>query len=153
MSGTANSLSSNHERRISVTFRHIDKMLADMEDALHVSASRMAFPQYLQDIDPEQRVEIEDHIRRIRAYLVQALERQGIERPPADIPVSRSLHTILTFVEIAVEELKPQYMRGYGEVPAEAAAKLNNVSVELRELVHQLSHYLTHASSHGRNHS
>ncbi len=142
MTSGSNSLSPNHERRMSVTFRHIDKMLGDMENALHISTSKMAFPQYAEDIDPERRAVIEEYIGRIRAHLVQALERQGIARPPADIPVSRSLHTILTFVEIAVEELKPQYMRGYGEIPAGAAAELNNVSGELRDLVRQLNRYL-----------
>lgn len=136
-------LSPNHERRISVTFRHVDKMLADIEDALHVSESRMAFPQHTQDVDPEHRAVIEKYISRIRAGLVRALERQGIAQPEADIPVSRSVRTILTFVEIALEELQPRYMRGYGEVPPERAAELNEISAELRETVRELNRYLT----------
>ena len=150
MTNRSNSLSPNHERRISVTFRYIDKMLKDMEDSVHASTSKMAFPQYVQDINPEQGVVIEEHIGRIRAHLVRALERQGIARPPADTPVSRSLHAILIFVEIAVEELKPQYMRGYGEIAAGAAAELNNVSEELRNLVQQLDQYLARVTTHDR---
>jgi len=41
VTGGPNSLNSNHERRLSVTFRHIDKLLAEMESALNVSTSSL----------------------------------------------------------------------------------------------------------------
>ncbi|MFZ1142417.1 MAG: dynamin family protein [Candidatus Sulfotelmatobacter sp.] len=140
---SANSLNSNHERRLTVTCRHIDKLLADMESTLNVSASKLAFPQYAPDLTSAQRRVIEDYISRIRAQLVRVLDGQNIERPRADIPVTRSLHSTLTFVDIAVEELKPEYMRGYGEVPPAAAVELNGIAGELQGLVRQLDHYLT----------
>lgn len=139
---SANSLNSNHERRLTVTCRHIDKLLADMESTLNVSASKLAFPQYAPDLTSAQRRVIEDYISRIRAQLVRVLDGQNIERPRADIPVTRSLHSTLTFVDIAVEELKPEYMRGYGEVPPAAAVELNGIAGELQGLVRQLDHYL-----------
>ena len=142
----ANSLNSNHERRLSVTCRYLDKLLADMENELNVSASKLAFPQYIPDIAPAQRRVIEDYIARIRAQLVRVLDGQGIERPSAEIPVSRSLHAVLTFIDIAVEELKPEYMRGYGEVPAAAAVELSGIAGELRGLVSQLDRYVVHGS-------
>src|ERR1700691_3002292 len=140
--GSVNSLNSNHERRLSVTCRYIDKLLADMEGILNVSSSRLAFPQYTPDLTSAQRRVIEDYISRIRAQLVRVLDGQNMERPLADIPVSRSLHSTLTFVDIAVEELKPEYMRGYGEVPSQAALELNGIAGELQSLVRQLDHYL-----------
>jgi GTP-binding protein EngB required for normal cell division len=140
---SANSLNSNHERRLAVTCRHIDKLLADMESALNVSASKLAFPQYAPDLTSAQKRVIEDYISRIRAQLVRVLDGQNMERPPADIPVSRTLHVTLTFVDIAVEELKPEYMRGYGEVHPATAIELNGIAGELQGLVRQLDHYLT----------
>lgn len=141
-----NTLNSNHERRLSVTCRHIDKLLADMESTLNVSASKLAFPQYAADLAPAQRRVIEDYITRIRAQLIRVLDGQNIERPPADIPVSRSLHVNLTFVDIAIEELKPEYMSGHGEVPPAAAVELNGIAGELQGLVRQLDHYLMRGS-------
>ena len=136
------SLNSNHERRLTVTCRYIDKLLAEIENALNVSASKLAFPQYVSDLSPAQRRVIEDYISRIRTQLARVLDGQGIERPPADIPVSRSLHSHLAFVEIAVEELKPEYMRGYGEIPPAAAVELDGIAGELQGLVRQLDQYL-----------
>ena len=125
-----------------MTCRHIDKLLAEMQSALNVSTSKLAFPQYAPDLSPAQRRVIEDYIGRIRAQLVRVLDGQSIERPPADIPVSRSLHSYLTFVDIATEELKPEYMRGYGEVPPAAGVELNGIAGELQGLVRQLDQYL-----------
>ncbi len=146
MSEKSNSLNSNHERRLSVTCRYIDKLLADIETSLNISASKLAFPHYASDLSPAQRRVIEDFISRIRAQLVRVLDGQGIERPPADIPVSRSLHTNLTFIDIAAEELKPEYMRGYGEVPPVAAIELDGIAAELQGLVRQLDRYVTRGS-------
>ena len=146
MTNGSSSLNSNHERRLSVTCRHIDKLLAEMESTLNVSASKLAFPQYAPDLSPAQRRVIEDYIGRIRAQLIRVLDGQGMERPPADIPVSRSLHSYLTFVDIATEELKPEYMRGYGEVPPAAAVELNGIAGELQGLVRQLDQYLMRGS-------
>ena len=41
-----------------------------------------------------------------------------------------------------MEELKPQYMRGYGELPEAAATELNGIVGELRGLVSKLDRYL-----------
>jgi len=137
-------LNPNHARRLSVTCRHIDKLLADMESAMSASGSKKAFPECLPDLTPVERQVIEDYIARIRSQLVRILDGQDIERPTASIPVSRSLRTILTFVGIAAEELQPKYMRGYGEIPPAAAIELNGIAAELLSLTNQLDQYITH---------
>lgn len=147
---SGNSLNSNHERRLSVTCRYIDKLLADMEMSLDISASKLAFPHYASDLSLAQRRVVEDYIARIRAQIVRALDDHGIERPPADIPVSRSLHANVAFMDIAIEELKPEYMRGYGEVPPAAAAELNEIAEELHGLVRKLNRYLMQQSQNSQ---
>jgi GTP-binding protein EngB required for normal cell division len=137
------SLNSNHQRRLTVTCRHIDRLLAEMEGALHVAGTKSAFPQYVPDLTRTQLRVVEDYIDRIRAQLIRVLDGQGIDRPRADVPVSRSLHSHLAFIEIAAEEMKPEYMRGYGEIPPAAAVELNGIAAELQGLVGQLDRYLT----------
>jgi hypothetical protein len=137
------SLNSNHARRLSVTCRHIDKLLADMENALAVADSRQAFPEYRSDVTPTQRRVIENYIARIRVQLVRVLDGQGIERPEPAIPVSRSLHIALTFINIAAVELQPRYMRGYGEMSTTAAGDLDRIASELAALTTELDRYVT----------
>lgn len=137
------SLSSNHARRLSVACRHIDKLLADMENALAVADSKRAFPEYLSDVTPAQRQAIEDYIARMRVQLGRVLDGQGIERPEPFIPVSRCVHTALTFIRIAAEELQPRYMLGCGEVSTAAATELNRIALELMSLATQFDDYVT----------
>jgi len=137
------SLNSNHARRLSITCRHTDKLLADMEGALSVAESKQAFPEYLLDVTPAQRRGVEDFIGRIRIQLARILDGQGIERPEPSIPVSRCLHTALTFITIAAEELQPRYMRGYGEISNAAGGDLNRIAAELIGLTAEFDHYVT----------
>ncbi|MGA7683639.1 MAG: hypothetical protein WCC32_17880 [Terriglobales bacterium] len=147
---TEESLNSNQARRLSVTCRYIDKLLADMESALAVVNTRQAFPEYVPDITPEDRAMIEDYAARIRRQLVRILESQGVVRPEPSIPVSRSLHTSLTFIAIAAEELHPRYMRGYGEVSPAAGAELKDIADTLLTLVHDFDRYVKDRMAHSQ---
>jgi GTP-binding protein EngB required for normal cell division len=128
--------------RLSVTCTYIDKLLQDVEEVLNATASKSPFPKYVADISPAQRRVIEDYIARLRAQLLRVLEGIRIPVPPARISAVHSLRTALTFIDIAVEELKPRYMRGYGEVPESAQETLNGIVAELDGLVRQLNTYL-----------
>jgi hypothetical protein len=63
---------------------------------------------------------------------------------PPEIPVSRSITTDLAFIEIAIEELKPRYLRGCGAVPEDAVEGLNGEIHELLSLVNSIEKYLRH---------
>ncbi|MGA3047548.1 MAG: hypothetical protein ABSD67_13030 [Terracidiphilus sp.] len=127
-------------RRLSATCKYIDGLLCDIQHALHSPESKSPFPHYLVNVSPAQVREIEDHIRRLRAQLLKALDWQHLKPEPAELPVSRSVMTDLGFVDIAVEELRPCHMRGCGAVPEDVIGGLNEVVNELRSLVHNISH-------------
>jgi GTP-binding protein EngB required for normal cell division len=129
--------------RLRVTCRYIDKLLAEIEEILHSTTSKAAFPRYATDILPAQRRTIEDYVERVRAQVVRVLEGQGIASEKSSIPASRAIHVHLGAIDIAVEELKPKYMRGYGEVPETVATELNGIVGELSGLIQGLDRYLS----------
>jgi GTP-binding protein EngB required for normal cell division len=135
-------LNDAQQRRLSVTCRYIDKLLCEMEQALHSAESRSPFPRYVLDMMPAQMRVIEDHIGRLRSQLVRALDWQHMKADPPEIPVTRSMITDLGFIDIAIEELRPSYMRGCGAVPENAVDELNGVVHELRSLVQNMERYL-----------
>jgi len=51
------------------------------------------------------------------------------------IPASRAAHVALGSAAISAEELKPRYMRGYGELSDPLATALHAISVELCNLL------------------
>ena len=135
-------LNNSQQRRLRVTCEYIDKMLNDMENVLHSTASQSPFPRYVVDLNPAQVRVIEDHIRRLRAQLLRALAWQHMKPNPPDIPATRAVTIGLTFIDIAIEELKPGYMYGYGAVPEDAVTELNGVVYELRSLVEGMERYV-----------
>ena len=135
-------LNNPQQRRLRVTCQYIDKLLSDIEIVLHAAASKSPFPRYVVDITPAQSRVIEDHIHRLRAQLLRTLAWQHMEPQPPDIPATRAVMTDLAFVDIAIEELKPSYMRGYGAVPEDAVDELNGVVHELRSLVTGMERYV-----------
>ena len=136
------SLNENQVRRLRVTCQHIDKLLSEIEGILNESVSLAAFPSYTSDIAPAQRKTIEDYIARVRARLIRVLEGQGISRQQPWVPTSRAINVRLAGIDIAAEELKPKYMRGYGGVSAATATELNGIAGELQGLVARLDQYL-----------
>src|ERR1039458_2734958 len=135
-------LNDAQQRRLIVTCNYIDKLLCDIEHALHSAASPSPFSRYVVDITPAQTRVVEDHIGRLRSQLLRALAWQHMKPDPPEIPVTRSVMTNLAFVDIAIEELKPSYIRGCGEVPEDAIAELNGVVHELRSLAGSMERYL-----------
>ena len=135
-------LNDAQQRRLSVTCKYIDKLLCDIEQALHSAESTSPFARHVVDITPAQTRVIEDHIGRFRSQLLRALDWQHMKPDPPEIPVTRSVMTDLAFVDIAIEELRPSYMSGCGAIPEDAVGELNGVVHELRSLVGSMERYL-----------
>jgi GTP-binding protein EngB required for normal cell division len=135
-------LNETQQRRLIITCQYIDKMLSEIEQVLHSATSLSPFPRYVVDITPAQARVIEDHIRRLRSQLLRALDWQHMKPEPPEIPVTRSITVDLTFIDIAIEELRPSYMRGCGAVPEDAVNELNGVVHELRSLAGGMERYL-----------
>jgi GTP-binding protein EngB required for normal cell division len=146
MKSTANlqqdSLNDNQKRRLLISCEYIDKLLSDIEIVLNASASGSPFPKFRDDLSLAQRKVAQDYIARIRAQLVRVLEGQEVPVSNERISARHALHTALEFIDIAVEELKPKYMRGYGELPAAVVLELNGIVGELQSVVKRFSAYL-----------
>ena len=130
-------LNENQARGLRVSCQYIDRLLGEIETILNSAASSAAFPQYIPDVSPEGRRAIEEFIAGIRTQLRRILAGQGIEPPPPSIPAARAVRTGLYAIDIVAEELKPSYMKGFGEMSAEIAAELNGIAEQLRRLVAQ----------------
>jgi GTP-binding protein EngB required for normal cell division len=137
------SLNPYQANRLRITCQYIDKLLGDVEGIVNSTVSKAAFPRYVTDIAPAQRRTIEDYIARVRAQLHRVLEGQGIVPDKASIPASRAVHVMLGAIDIAAEELKPKYMKGYGAVPETVATELNGIVGELSSLIGRFDRFLS----------
>ncbi|MFZ0305580.1 MAG: dynamin family protein [Terracidiphilus sp.] len=135
-------LNANQQRRLYISCFYIDKLLSEIEQVLHETSSPSPFPRHLIDITPAQARVLEDHIRRLREQLLRTLAWQQMKPEPPEIPATRSVLTHLEFIDIAVEELKPKYMRGSGTVPDDAVEELTGVAHELGSIVQSMQRYI-----------
>ncbi len=135
-------LNEAQQRRLSVTCAYIDKLLSEVEQILHETSSKSPFPRHVVDVTPAQTRVLEDHIQHIREQLLRALAWQNITPEAPEIPTTRAALTHLAFIDIAIEELKPNYMRGSGSVPEGVAEELNGVVHELRSVTQNMQRYL-----------
>ncbi len=128
-------LNESQQRRLLVTCQYVDRLLVDIETILTVAASRSPFARYRDDLAPGQRRLLQDYLERIRSELLRVLARHGLEPAGPPVSVTHAVRTTLGFVDIAVEELRPTYMRGYGALPPELVPELDGLVEELRALV------------------
>jgi GTP-binding protein EngB required for normal cell division len=135
-------LNENHKRRILSTLEYADRSLGE---CLHVLApsSRSIFSRYIGDISPAQYHWVEDYAEKIREQMGRLLERFKIDRNPSTTLLSWKLRTSLITLDIALEDMYPEQMRGYGEMDTSAAGDLSWTIQEMRRLVSQLQAFLS----------
>lgn len=135
-------LNDNHKRALLATFRHLDEMLGDALIKLQPSDSESLFPQLIPDAAPLQRKVIGDYLARFRHLMRRFLDDQGIAVEPPNISALWAFRTALAFAQTALDEIRPQRLRGYGALSAEAAAGIDALLAELSEVVAQMDRYL-----------
>ncbi|MGH2506615.1 MAG: dynamin family protein [Ktedonobacteraceae bacterium] len=140
--GSAQTLNESQQPRLRVSCQYADKLLSDVGSILNISASKAASPRYISQISLANRRTIEGYIARVRAQLIRVLDGQGIQREKPAIPGVRAISVTLGSIDVAVYELKPKSMRGYGEVPEPVALELNGIVGELQRLVSRLNRYV-----------
>jgi GTP-binding protein EngB required for normal cell division len=137
-----NALNEAQRLRLSVSCQYIDRLLTDIESILHTASSPSPFAKYIVDISPAQARVLEDYIHRLRGQLLRSLAWQQLEPGDPTIPATHAILTNLSFIDIAVEELRPRHMRGSGAVSDRVAGDLNGVVHELRSLIEGMNRYL-----------
>jgi GTP-binding protein EngB required for normal cell division len=131
-------LNPNQRHHIWASCQYVDRLLEDLESVPTVASSGSPFAKYVDDLTPAQKRVLRDYCASIRAQMVQAMQRHGIE--PGSTPASsrHAIRTALGLVDIAIEEMRPQYMSGYGAMADEAVPELQGLANELQSLVRRL---------------
>ncbi len=136
----------NHKRRILVTFQRVDELLSQSLHIL-VRAQSNARSRHVQDISASKLPRIENHMELIRRQMSSFLERFHISLPERSAPASWIIKTNLTSIDMALEDLNPRKLRGYGDMDSTAAGELTHTLQEIRRLVNQLLKALEEAGN------
>lgn len=133
-----NGLNQNHQSSIKVKFRHVDELLSEFSCILDCRIPHSPLQTYVNDISPELRQAAEMHIDLIRQAMCRILDELQLKDNKPSRSVLNFLHTAAMFANIAFEESRPRYMKGYGQISSSAEAELNTMADELQQLIKNL---------------
>ena len=132
----------NHKRRILASFQHVDEMLTESLNVVNPAQSNL-YSRFVKDLSDSDLDRIEGCAVRIREHMRELLERLQIELPVPSVPSSWLLKTCLTSLDITLEELYPEKMKGYGAMDQASAADMTRTLQEIRRLVGDMLAFLT----------
>ena len=131
-------LNENHKRRLVSAFKHADVLLSRSLDVVK-PARPGKYSSCVQDTSTSEVCWVESYIEKIRDRLYGLLQKFEIELPPPSTRASWTLKVALTTLDLALEELYPEQMRGYGQMDDAAASELTRTLDEIRMILNQLS--------------
>ena len=137
-----NHLNEYQQRHVLASCQYIDKLLGEIEQIAQVPSGASLFPRHSSTMTSMQRRVLQDYVSRIRSRVMAVLDGEHLRLPDPHGQDVFSIRSTLTFVDIAIEELKPKYMRGYGAVPEAVVPRIEGIVDELRTIVQKLSEYL-----------
>jgi hypothetical protein len=128
-------LNEHHQRRLLVSCQYMDRLLADIESVMTSGASLSPFPKYIQDLSEREKGLTTKLVATLRRQLLEMLIARGVDVPGPTISSRHSILTCLGYIAIALEELKPRYLKGYGPVPQSIAPDLHRSVEDLQATV------------------
>jgi len=131
-----------HRRHILSSLQHIDAQFAEVEGVLAGIGDESPLSPYTLDLQPMQRRVVEDFLRRIRREMASAARRLGIVPESRRTAASWAIRTRLLGVSVAIAEMAPHHLRGYGDLTAEDKTEISRQCAELDRLVGKLEAYL-----------
>ncbi len=144
---TSDPLNEPQQRRLLSSARYADKLLSDIEAILTASESKTTFPKFRPDVSPSQVKLIRHSIARFRDQLARAMEGLGIVHEGPSFGSLHSIRVTLGFIQVAVQEMAPHYLRGYGTLREGAEPQLRGVCAELEGLMERLDASLAQGPS------
>lgn len=139
---SADGFNESHRRRLLANAQYADKLISDIEEILSASDSKSPFPKYRPDVSLHQARLIRGQLARFRDHLGRVLSAVGIHHAGAQFGALHSIRVAVMFIRIAVQEMAPEHLRGYGDLSEDAASELRGLCTELEGLIDGLERNL-----------
>ncbi|NPV04632.1 MAG: hypothetical protein HPY67_07860 [Syntrophaceae bacterium] len=135
----SNPLGGNHLRRLLSEFRHMDELCTEMLMLCEARPTGSPFEEIVQDLPEASRAELQQRVESLRQRLRQILADRRIPVETQRIHAAHAVRVRLHLLEIALDDLRPERMRGYGALtPAgreELLEIIETLSAALRPLL------------------
>ena len=125
-------LAENHKRTLLSRLRRIDDLLREIEYRAQPDGIESAFEDEISDWTCAKRRIVFDWIAEVRQLLKSIIERQGLVAAQSTASAAWLVQTSVDLMLSVVDELRPERMRGYGELSVAAGRELDEIVSDLR---------------------
>jgi GTP-binding protein EngB required for normal cell division len=135
-------MNDSHKRSVLFGLLDIHRRMAEMEAMLTQSTIQTPFSQFVNDLSPTESQVVRDYFARIRTTMHACLHEAGIPLESRRTSVRWSLQVGMTFLSIALSEMAPERLRGYGALDATGEANVVKIQQDIHRLIDRLGTYL-----------
>jgi GTP-binding protein EngB required for normal cell division len=134
----------NDSQRRSVLFVLLDihHRMTEMEATLSQSLIHPPFSEFVNDLSPTEGQVARDYFARIRTTMIACLQEAGIPLEVRRVSARWSLQCGATFMSVALSEISPERLRGYGLLAPAGESNVIKIRQDLQRLIDRLSAYL-----------
>jgi hypothetical protein len=137
--------SPRHQQTLAVAFMDLHDRLTHMEGLIAQADHPTAFARYFADLPPGELQAVRDYFAEIRDAMQKLLAANQIPVNVTPVSLRWALETGLVYLQVAVEEMSPKHLRGYGALTPEGQDAAQAIKEELGRLVAQALGYLRRA--------
>jgi GTP-binding protein EngB required for normal cell division len=131
-------LNDNHRRILASSLAYFDELLVTIETMASGAAARSPFSQYVPDLSASELHVLPDYVTEIRSRMAEMAAALGLGVARSTIPTSRAIDVTLLSADIALAEIRPEKLRGYGVPTTAGGAAVEHFTAELSRLIQQL---------------
>ena len=135
-------LNDNHRRSLMSRLQVLDQSLAEALQKLEPPDEERIYRGVLPDVTLAQRKALRDYLAQLRFAMRRFIQRHELSDSMRPMSGLKVFNIALNFALISVEELRPSYLRGYGQVDENSAADLERFSAELHSVLRRAEEYL-----------
>lgn len=136
------------QAHLRASLARIEQLSSDATRVLEQTQGDTPFRRYVPDATPVQRKVAADYAAKLRARMQKALEAFDVPPSPAETGAVKAARATILFARIALQEIEPRAMRGYGPLSREAERELSATSAELMEVLDDIDAYLAQGGGH-----
>jgi GTP-binding protein EngB required for normal cell division len=139
----------NQQRYLLTRFHSIDKRFSEALAELQPADDGRLFATHIPDATLSQRQVLSDYVAQLRFLLRRFLHAQSLLDTGTPISMLWRFRVATSFMSIATEELRPEYLRGYGEVDVESAAAIERLVADMKTILRRMAIYLDRGEGEG----
>lgn len=137
-----------HKNALLSAFLHINSRLNEMDLLLAQGKRRSPLDRQVDDLAPTEAQVVRDYFARIRSTMATCLERHEIPIEVHRVSLRWALQTGLKFLSVAVAEVSPDRLRGYGPLDDAGRQEVLGIQREIDRLLDRVIAYLGDRMGH-----